>query len=88
MCRTPKYIIDHVKFWPPSPRGATKNLELNERFFLEQTLHVRLKYEQQLQILCEQWQTFKTECLYKNAFSPYPKGAASLKLGGHESSQK
>ncbi len=31
---TPIYIIDHVNFWPPSPRGgARKNSQLNVRFF-------------------------------------------------------
>ncbi len=33
MCRTPIYIIDLVTFWPPSPVGPQKKLELNVHFF-------------------------------------------------------
>ena len=33
--RTPIYIIDHVNILSPSPRGATKKLELNVCFFLQ-----------------------------------------------------
>ncbi len=38
MYRTPIYIIDHVSFWPPSPRGATKKFEIKCAFLLTQTV--------------------------------------------------
>ncbi len=38
MYRTPIYIIDHVNFWPPSPRRATKKFEIKCAFLLTQTV--------------------------------------------------
>ena len=32
------YIIDHVNFWPPSPRGATKKFGIKCAFLLTQTV--------------------------------------------------
>ncbi len=37
MCRIPLYIIDHVNFWPPSSRGATKKFGIKCAFLLTQT---------------------------------------------------
>ncbi len=36
--RTPIYIIDHVNFWPPSSRGATKKIGIKCAFLLTQTV--------------------------------------------------
>ncbi len=36
--KTPIYIIDHLRFWPPSPRGATKKFEIKCAFLLTQTV--------------------------------------------------
>ncbi len=38
MYRTPIYIIDYVNFWPPSPRWATKKVEIKCAFLLTQTV--------------------------------------------------
>ena len=37
MFTTPIYIINHVNFWPPSPRGATKKIRIKCAFLLTQT---------------------------------------------------
>ncbi len=38
MCRSPIYIIDHMNFWPPFPRGATKKFRTKCAFHLTQTV--------------------------------------------------
>ena len=37
-CTTSIYIIDHVNFWLPSSRGATKKIEIKCVFLLTQTV--------------------------------------------------
>ncbi len=36
---TPIYMIDHVNFWPPSPRGPTKKFRINYGFLLTKTVN-------------------------------------------------